>query len=177
MAKRGSRSARQPVEWSGNLMTDAQEVAANTAAALGSSAALLQMLQEMTSPVIVRIHGEVSLWGQGGTAGDDVTVGMGLAVVSTRAFQSGAAALPRPLTDIAFPWMWHHMSHIRVYSAANTLTPDIGFTRVRVDCKAMRRVKSAEEELVQCIETSNGAGNGTIQFCGNHRILVRDGNA
>jgi len=168
-----TRSKRQKVEWSGSIQNDLVAVGADATVIQTSSINLLAAMSEMTSPTIVRIRGEFYALVTGGSASDDVLVGAGICVVSTKAAGVGQTAVPSPLTDLSFPWMWHHMSIMRQTPTPIQVAPTLQNIRIPIDCKAMRKVLSDEEELVNVVETSNAAGTATIVFAFQNRVLIK----
>jgi len=164
---------RSRMEWSASFLNDFLVLAANSVSLQTSPVALVETLGDMTSPTIIRIRGNGVVMATGGTIGDDVMVGMGIGIVSSKAGAAGIAAVPAPLTDPTFPWMWHRFIPLRFLSAADELTPDVSINRFEIDAKAMRKILSDEEELIFVTETSNAVGTASISFSHGIRILIK----
>ena len=176
MANRRPMRASRPrsrVEWSASFNNDFVALAANSVAVVTSSNALLAALSEMTSPTVVRIRGAGIVMVESGSNTDDIMVGQGIAVVSTKAAGVGVTAVPSPLTDVSFPWMWHRFTPLRFFTTSGAVSPDAGVDRFEIDVKAMRKILSDEEELIYVVETSNGAGTAAIVFANGIRVLIK----
>jgi len=93
---------------------------------------------------IVRVRGEILIrLTPGGTfaAGDDALITIGLGVFNADAFTLGATAMPEPSDDVEFPWMWWHQTRLGAFSnSAESTSSIVVADRVKVDCKAMRKV-------------------------------------
>ena len=165
--------SRQRVEWGISKMSDAVSLAANSVNVQTSSTSLLLLLDQATAPTIVRLRGDIIVQATG-TATHAVLVGVGVAIVSTRAATIGPTAVPRPVTESDFSWMWHKFIHLVVKASSDTVGSVATIVRVEIDSKAMRKVLSTEEELVMVTETDNGAGNAGILFMGSLRVLVKE---
>ena len=103
---------------------------------------------------------------------DRLTLGVGLGLVSTDAFTFGATAMPDPLGEPEYPWLYWREINIEQLA----VTPDfagIGFgERFEVDTKAMRKVKPGQT-LTWVFQYANGAGSpsATTTF-GQTRVLI-----
>ena len=76
-------------------------------------------------------------------AGDQMDVGLGLAIVSTDAATLGATAVPDPLEEPEFPWLYWVDQHLECINTGSTYDPGSSL-RWEVDTKAMRKVKPSE---------------------------------
>ena len=172
--RRGVGRRRQRVEWSGGFASDMVSVNPNSLSAITSSLGLQNALDSMTSPTLVRVRGEILVATESGAVGDDVLVGVGKAVVSRRAAIIGTSAMPRPITDLNFSWLWHGFAMLRVLTATDDLRASLSSVRFVVDSRAMRKILSDEEELVTCLETRNAAGSASIIWSPNERVLLKE---
>ena len=97
-------------------------------------------LENVPSPTLIRVHGEVfSHVTARGAAGDAAVLGMGMIAQSAAAIAAGVGSMPTPITDIGSPWLWHRM---QVHDANNAPPngTDIGANvRTLVDNKSMRK--------------------------------------
>ena len=176
MARRQARVGRprQRVEWTGGHSADFTTLGANSVTALGSSIITLLAIDSMTSPTLVRVRGELVVAATGGTANGDVVIGSGIAVVNRRASIVGSSALPRPISDMDYSWLWHSMIFLKTLSTAAQIVPTVGIVRKEIDSRAMRKILSKEEELAYCFETQNDAGNATVEFAIQTRLLFKE---
>ena len=67
-----------------------------------------------------------------------VTIALGL--VSTDAFLLGSTALPEPLDDADYPWMFWRSVVLESFLAAGAEGEGSSVYRIDVDSKAMRKV-------------------------------------
>ena len=158
---------RQRVEWTAGDMEQTISLAAGNLASLGSSVIMVEAIDAMTSPTLVRVRGEILLYADGGTAGLNSLLGSGMAVVNRRASAVGTTALPRPVSDPDFSWLWHSYNLV-----ANFQDPR-GIVRVVIDSKSMRKILSKEEEIVFCFENNSGT-NVSIAVGLSVRILLKE---
>ena len=166
---------RQRVEWSGGFASEMVGVGANSLSAITSSVGLQNALDSMTSPTLVRVRGEILVMHSGGgSVNDDVLVGVGKAVVSRRAALIGITAMPRPITDLNFSWLWHGWAMLRQVLSTENMGAVVGAVRFTVDSRAMRKILSDEEELVTCLETRNAAGSAGVLWAPNERVLLKE---
>ena len=107
------------------------------------------------------------------TAGDEVIIAVGLAVVSTDAVAAGAGSLPDPSAEPEYPWLYW-ASHPFIFNAAGVdrLTdPSAG--RFSFDVRSRRRVKP-RESLALIVEYGNVGTGGSPPITiasGNTRVL------
>ena len=107
-------------------------------------------------------------------ADDKAVVGMGLAVVSTDAAVLGATALPDPIGDPEYPWLyWTDFDLGSVETIASTWRAWGPAAReIIFDTKAMRKV-SPGQSLQWLIEVADLTGNPTIEIiAGQTRVLL-----
>ena len=165
---------RQRVEWSGGFASDLVQVNADSLSAITSSLGLQNALDSMTSPTLVRVRGEILVMASGGTLNDDVLVGVGKAVVSRRAALIGTTAMPRPITDLNYSWLWHGFAMLRLLALSSEGFNKMSAVRFVVDSRAMRKILSDEEELVTCLETRNASGSAGVIWSPNERVLLKE---
>jgi len=178
MARRVSHSRgrkRQRVEWSGSFMDDLVLMGGNNIQAIRASPGLLQAVEDMTSPTLVRTRGDFVVQTSGGANNDDVIVGAGVGVFSTRAAQVGVTALPRPITDLNWSWLWHHLVVIRRLATTDNATAVMANNRVSIDSRAMRKIANEEEEIVSVIQTISSLGSAQVNFAISIRVLLKEG--
>ena len=176
MARRQARVGRprQRVEWTGGHSADFTILGANSVTALGSSIITLLAIDSMTSPTLVRVRGEIVVAATGGTANGDVALGAGIAVVNRRASTVGSSALPRPISDMDYSWLWHSIYFLKTTATATQIVPTVGIVRDKIDSRAMRKILSKEEEIAYMFETQNDAGNATVEFAIQTRLLLKE---
>ncbi len=108
---------------------------------------------------------------------DAVTIGMGIAVVSTDAAVLGSSAMPDPIGEPEYPWLYwaeHDFYFTRAGGVTNTSTlPGIGGElRQSFDIRSMRKIKP-QESLVFVVEYANIAGNPGMRVATSAtRVLV-----
>ncbi len=121
---------------------------------------------------IVRIRGIVRILLTAATAAGDGFFGaMGFAVVSDAAVTAGATAMPNPLTDLDYPWLWHAFFDVRavtgtISDGVNGPSSSIILT---IDNKAMRK-QSIGEQLVG-VSDQTESGTAVLEVQANCRIL------
>ena len=121
---------------------------------------------------ILRIRGGIVNVVDTATDGDDITIGYGLAILSTDAFALGATAFPDPLGEPEYPWLWWYASSLisTLLNSANGVVSDVAAAeRIVVDSKAMRKVKPGES-LVWVVQT--GSATPVDILMENTRVLV-----
>jgi len=166
-ARRGGTRRRR--QWIGIFLDDEQAVAANTQQALIPGTAAFTGLAAEGSKTVVRLRGNYYARASGGTAGDDVLLGLGVILVPDQLTTS--TEFPMPLTEPDAPWIWHDYVSFKFKSAADEDTPDITFYRGVIDSKAMRRV-TPNQDIAICLETLNGAGTGAVAVQFGFRVLL-----
>ena len=107
-------------------------------------------------------------------AADAAKVGVGLAKVSTDAFGAGATALPDPISDPDFPWLYWAV-HVFAFPVANQTDSNQSITgslRHRYDIRSMRKF-TANESLVLVAQYEDLSGAPPLLLStGNSRILT-----
>ena len=171
---RQSGRKRQRVEWTGGQTDGETFVAVESVAALGSSVITLSTIDNMTSPTLVRVRGELFLRASVGNVDDPVVFGFGIAIVNRRASDVGSTALPRPLDELDYSWLWHSMNFFVVKSSTDNAWPITTGARIVIDSKAMRKVLSKEEEVVYVAQTKNFSGIAGVEFAVQTRLLFKE---
>jgi hypothetical protein len=103
---------------------------------------------------------------------DDINLTLGLGIVSTDAAALGATAMPDPLGEPDYPWVWwgNYTLRSQLSSGVNGLGSSV--IRIEADSKAMRRVKP-QQSLVWIIEASGASGAPvTVVDIGETRVLL-----
>jgi len=132
----------------------------------------------------VSIGGGVTLIRSRGTAivhfdptsiGDLMMVGLGLGVYSSDAFAVGSTAMPGPLSDADYDWIWHQVFTFGPAFSATEDGNDIGENLViEVDSKAMRKIKP-NQAIGWIAEGDILSGGGTFDFSVVSRMLFKLG--
>ncbi len=127
---------------------------------------------------VVRIRGAVSIWLEAVTTIGDAfgDVALGIGIVSADAFAIGQSAMPSPLSDPDWDWMW--IQYLGAMIGRSTteaeLTGPLGEVRVEIDTKAMRKVHP-NETVFGVIETEDETGAVTLSFSAMTRMLSKLG--
>jgi len=111
---------------------------------------------------ILRMLGGYTIFpGAAPAAQDQATIGCGIAVVSADAATLGATAVPDPIADPAFPWLFWQMHGL--HFGTTSLDPNgTGFVRHMFDIRSMRKIKPSEA-LVFVTEYADGVGTPPIK--------------
>ncbi len=139
--------------------------------ALAANATNAVTLISANQPLTVyRIRGELLVWLDAGmAAGDVMRVGSGILKVVE---DLGTTVVSSPLADAFVPWMWSYLGHIAAESqTAGADLQGIGFARIPIDSKAMRKMKTGEE-LQWVVESSTVGGAEVVNFAIAGRILL-----
>ncbi len=144
---------------------DIQSLSSSTKVILGAGRAATERI------TIVRTYGFVELMLTTIAAAlDGFSWAFGICVVSTDAFDAGAASIPSPFDDIIWPgWMVHRMGAI--HSAANSLSDEASSKLIEFDSKAMRiqRLNEVAVAVIQVGET----GTSVLQVRTASRQLLK----
>ncbi len=162
---RGSRSpgiGRQRKHWEGTIPTPLALTAAGT---------FIWSSLGINSPVtILRCIGELLInLDETSVAGDEVQITAGIAIVSADAFSVGASALPDPEEDPEFDWLWWYPTFLAAPDASES--SHSGASRIRVDSKAMRKVKPSQN-LIGVVQYKDITGLPAVQVNGMFRVLL-----
>ena len=127
---------------------------------------------------LVRIRGSISLWLEVVTTVGDAfgDVGVGIGIVSDDAFAIGATAMPGPLSDPGWDWMFvEYLSAMVGRSVSESeLVGPLGEVRVPIDTKAMRKVKP-NQTVFGMVETEDEIGAVTLVYSAMTRMLSKLG--
>jgi len=105
------------------------------------------------------------------TAQDACQIGVGIGVVSSDAAALGATALPDPITEPEYPWLYW-TNHRFFFTSTDLLANVMGAVRVPFDIRSMRKLKP-RESLAVVVEYSDIAGAPAMQFSmSTTRVLV-----
>jgi len=165
---------RQRVEWGFSKNTDFKSLGTNDVNLQRASVNFQNAIEEMTSPTLIRCRGDLVVRTVGGTVTNSGLVAAGIAVVSVRAADAGSTAVPRPVDEGEFSWLWHKFMYMQHLSNADTLAPVVSVIRIEVDSRAMRKILSKEEEVVFIIQSDALQGTITYEFAINIRFLLKE---
>ncbi len=125
-------------------------IAQSASGLTGSTTVLLAALISLQAQTVIRMIGEYVISPTpGGTfvAGDRVEIALGIAVVSSDAAALGSTAMPDPIGDEAYPWLFW-ASHKLIFAGASPGGDEItAHVRRSFDIKSMRKMK-ADQDLV-----------------------------
>ena len=169
MANR-SRNARQNKQWS-----SIPSLKIDMTADGNKGGSILDFAEAAT---VLRMIGEYILVPTGvASAADDVRIGIGIGVVSSDAAALGATALPDPIGEPEYPWLFWAV-HGLYFAAATSGTAGQGpqgfggSLRRSFDVRSMRKLKP-RESLVAVVEYSDGTGTPPITIkMSNTRVLL-----
>ena len=125
---------------------------------------------------VLRMIGEVGIGFANQTLveNDAASITIGIGVVSADAAALGATAMPDPLAEPDYSWLWWYSTVVRNMSVTteNLFAQGGGFTRKEINSKAMRKV-GPREALVAIAQYSDvlGTPNITVDFAST-RFLV-----
>ena len=125
---------------------------------------------------IVRIRGGFTAWLELVTAlGDGFSsVAAGIGIVSADAFAVGSTAMPGPLSDPEWDWMWINYFGAMVGSTVTEEFKGLAAVRQVIDTKAMRKVQP-NEVVFGMVESEVEIGAATVTFAAATRMLVKLG--
>ena len=125
---------------------------------------------------IVRIRGAVSGWLEVVTTiGDGFSeVAFGIGIVSQDAFAIGGTAMPGPISDPGWDWMW--IGYLGAVIGLNTTERNDGIDafRLEIDTKAMRKMQP-NQTIFGILETESEIGAATLSFGAMTRMLAKLG--
>ena len=115
---------------------------------------------------VVRIRGNLeAVLTAAAAAGQGYHVGLGIGIVSTDAFVDiGITALPDPLDDKGYPWMYHRIFDVHAVTATIADGSNNNVVRFEVDTKAMRKMKPAETLCMIAQVVEIGAATVNLHF-------------
>ncbi len=161
-------ATRRNLTWDqGPGQTTATVFSSSTTAVIGSG-----ISPTVGTLTIRRIRGVLEfLQITGAGTGEGFHYAAGIGVASQDAFLAGVAALPNPLDDMTWGWMWHHIGNVRMVTAtiADGVNGSSVHERVEIDGKAMRIL--GENDIVFMSVQAIEAGTATMDVFGNTRLL------
>jgi len=104
--------------------------------------------------------------------GDGFFGAVAMGVVSATAFGVGVTAVPSPITDPSFGWMWHSFISCHQGEISGSNMGAAGAQRLEIDGKAMRKL-GPEEFLFAVIEVVE-IGSAVLHVSLDSRILAQD---
>ncbi len=107
------------------------------------------------------------------SAQDSADIGLAIGVISTDAFVAGASAVPDPLGEPDYPWLFWADESLMWPTAVSDQGNVAGSVRRYFDIKSMRKLKP-RESLAVIFQYSNNAGNPpiTVNFCRTRVLLA-----
>jgi len=162
------RSSRRSSQWSaGSRVSTLQSVTA-----AGKTTWDVGQVSTASSTVIrIRGHFTAQL-SVVTTAHDGYSVcGIGIGVVSDDAFQIGSSAMPGPISDSNWDWMFVNYFSLVGESVTESFQ-GLGAIRIPIDSKAMRKLKP-NQVVFGMLETSNEVGAATIQLQAMTRMFIK----
>ncbi len=135
-----NRGPRQTKEWA--AIPSISLAGTTNATILGGSLALL------ASQTVLRMIGGYVIHPENvATSGDRCKVTLAIGVVSTDAFDAGAASMPDPAGEAEYPWLYwaeHSFGFPKTLSATISGDSVSGVVRERFDIRSMRKMKPRE---------------------------------
>ena len=105
-------------------------------------------------------------------AGDVMGIALGLGIVSSDAFDAGAASVPDPNVEAEYPWLWWGMTMLGSEITLGHEEYGQHSQVFEVDTKAMRKVKP-RETLCWILQRTLAVGSPTtIVRIGVSRVLI-----
>ena len=163
------RGARRQTQWGlGVGSTAVTTITASSATILGAGVTF------GASGTIVRQRGALSAYLTAATAvGDGFHGAIGIGIVGSQAFATGASALPSPVTEGAWDgWMYHRFFGIH-RGAAGAGSEGAAAIQFEVDTKAMRKV--SDEMVVVAMLEFIEIGTATADVFFDTRLLLKLG--
>jgi len=105
------------------------------------------------------------------TVSDFCNIGVGIAKVSVDAISLGATALPDPIGDMDYPWLYNAQHPLAFANVSTDPSSPTAAIRHRFDIGTMRVVNPAEG-LAFVVQYSDGAGSPAVTLTvGEIRVL------
>ena len=160
MTFRGQGRQRMPKRWMGMAAT-VQAMTTDATFALGG-------LAQLDVPfTVLRIIGEYTLGSTANiTALESAQVGVGIGVVSVDAFALGGTAMPDPLDEPEYPWLYWGAHTLYYPATASPLSPTGDprmSVRVPLDVRSMRKIKP-QETLVVAVQYKDVVGAPGLRY-------------
>ena len=168
MARNFQRGPRMAKNW--DTLGQPSTPIVLTATVTGVDAGTLARDESWT---VIRMIGEYLIVPAGApVAGDHCSVGVGIAVVSSDAVAVGGSAMPDPLVDLGYPWLYWKAHMFNFQDSSGDIGGRGTAVRVPFDIKTMRKVKP-QETLAFIFEYIDGAGAPAMDLTpGLVRVLV-----
>ena len=174
MARRAFQGARSPqrrlTAWSVGVGGETQtSIVASANTIIGSGVVLV----DDTRVTLVRIRGNMTVFLTGiASLLDGFFWAFGIGLVTDQAFAAGAAAIPDPFDESAWPgWIYHSFGSC-FGNVATTIGNEVYATEKReIDSKAMRKWGDGQT-LVAMLSTTE-VGSATLKVNMDTRLLVK----
>ena len=163
------RAPRRPTFWEGSTHAITLASAQSATTSVVSEA----ILENTPNPTLIRIHGEVIINVTARTAAQDAaTIGLGIIPQGKAAITAGVASMPKPLTEIGSPWIWHRMVNMRSNVAPVNGTDILGNRHILIDNKSMRKF-DLNQGLQLIVENVAQTGTITVTILLAVRVLFK----
>ncbi len=163
------RAPRRPTFWEGGTFAFTLGTGASATLPVVTEA----NLEQSPNPTLIRIRGEVIINVTARTAAQDACVlGMGIIPQGQAAITVGVTAMPKPITQIGSPWIWHQMVSMRSNVAPVNGTDLLGNARIPIDNKSMRKF-DLNQGLQLVVENSAITGTITLTILFSLRVLFK----
>ena len=155
--------------WS-DILVDSFVVGLGSAKVAGTATGLI-----VSGVTLIRTRGHLNVHFDPASIGDVIQVAVGLGIYSSDAFAVGSTALPGPITDADYDWIWHNvMTMGPAFSATETGVDILSNKWVEVDSKAMRKLKP-NQTVGWMLEALVLSGGGTVDIAVAARQLFKLG--
>ncbi len=123
---------------------------------------------------VIRMLGEYIIAADAApTAQDAVAIGFGIGVVSSDAVVVGSTAMPDPVDEPEYPWLYW-AQHDFFFNDTSLVDGNVRSLRRSFDIRSMRKLKP-RESLVVVIQYADTAGSPPMQVLfAQTRVLVAD---
>ncbi len=132
--------------------------------------------QSTTSQTVLRMIGEYNctFTPEGAVAdGDECRIGLAIGIVSSDAFEAGITAVPDPVGEPEYPWLfWAEHSFAALEATDIQRSAEVGNLRRSFDIRSMRKMKP-RESLVWVVQYVDSVGTPpyTVQISAT-RVLI-----
>ena len=160
------RFPRQDKEWSFIPALSQAITASGTQSGGGIAVADSRTVLRMLGSYLILPEGTLAI-------GDQYGIGIGIGVVSSDAFTLGSSALPDPLGEPEYPWLFWVDHQIAIVSATliENTNSDAAVVRGSFDVRSMRKMKP-QQTLAMVVQASVLAGSVDVRvMLGRTRVL------